>query len=180
MRYMIISDIHGSESCMKKALEIFKSQHCDELILLGDILYHGPRNPIPEGHNPQGVVALLNKHKEHITACRGNCDAEVDQMLLAFPCLSDYALIVDNDVKIFATHGHLYTSHTFPKGAKKQIFLYGHTHLWELKKEDGVLVCNPGSITLPKENRPRTYAIYENKRISIYNVNGTCLATETL
>lgn len=180
MRYMIISDIHGSESYLSQALEQFNKEHFDYLIILGDILYHGPRNPLPNGHNPQGVVTLLNNYSSKIIACRGNCEAEVDQMLLNFPCLEDYSLVIDEGIRLFATHGHKYTSENFPRVAGPQVFLYGHTHLWELRKEDDVLICNPGSLSLPKQNRPHTYATYENGTISVYTLEGECLATETL
>ena len=177
MRYLILSDIHGSEDCLRPMLTLFEEQKFDFLILLGDILYHGPRNPLPEGHNPAEVVKLLNTYSDRIISCRGNCDAEVDQMLLEFPCLGDYSLIVDDGIKLFVTHGHLYTSSNFPKTPGKQIFLYGHTHLWELRKEDELIICNPGSISLPKENRPATYATYENGALSIYDFNHTLLST---
>lgn len=177
MRYMIISDIHGSTRFLEKVIQRFHEEAYDYLIILGDILYHGPRNPIPEGHNPQGVVELLNPLAEKIIACRGNCEAEVDQMLLAFPCLGDYSQIIEGGVRLFATHGHLYTADNFPKTGGKEIFLYGHTHLWELKKEDNLLICNPGSITLPKQNRPHTYATYENGVMAVYTLEGDMLAS---
>ena len=177
MRYLILSDIHGSEACLKPMLTLFEEKKFDFLILLGDILYHGPRNPLPEGHNPQGVVKLLNAYNDRIIACRGNCDAEVDQMLLEFPCLGDYSLIVDEGTKLFATHGHLYTPNHFAKTAGKQIFLYGHTHLWELRQEEDVFICNPGSISLPKENRPATYGTYESGTLSIYDLNHNLLSS---
>lgn len=176
MKYMIVSDIHGSAYYSEKAIKLFEDNNCDLLILLGDILYHGPRNPLPKGHDPQAVVSLLNLYASKIIAVRGNCDAEVDQMLLNFPCLSDYALIVDNNTTLFATHGHIYHEENLPK-LSKNIFLYGHTHLWRLKKVDDILVCNPGSISLPKENRPSTYAIYENGSISIYDLKGEKLSS---
>lgn len=177
MRYMIISDIHGSSLFLEKVLKIFKDEAYDYLIILGDILYHGPRNPIPEGHDPQGVVQLLNPLSHKIIACRGNCEAEVDQMLLEFPCLGDYSQIMDGDIRLFATHGHLYTADTFPKVTGKEVFLYGHTHLWELRKEGDLLICNPGSLTLPKENRPHTYGTYENGTLAVYDLNGDKLAS---
>lgn len=180
MRYMIISDIHGSETCLKKALAIYEKEKFDGLIILGDILYHGPRNPLPEGHSPKGVVELLNAKADEIIACRGNCDAEVDQMLLTFPCLGDYSLIVDDGHRLFATHGHRYTWDAFPKVKGPQIFLYGHTHLWELRKEGSLLICNPGSISLPKENRPATYAVYENGSLCVFTLEGEQLAQENL
>lgn len=167
MKYLIISDIHGASAPVKKALFYFNELHCDKLIILGDILYHGPRNPIPSDYNPQEVVALLNSLKEQIIAVRGNCEAEVDQMLLQFPCMSDYGMIVDNDRTIFATHGHLFNPTQLPALPKDSLFLYGHTHLWELEKRVDFTVCNPGSITLPKENRPATFAVYEDGVLSV-------------
>lgn len=176
MKYMIISDIHGSKSYTKQVLGLFESHKCDFLVILGDILYHGPRNPLPVGHDPQGTVALLNAYASKIIAVRGNCDAEVDQMLLDFPCLSDYSLIVDEGTRIFATHGHIYSEDHLPKLQPGDFFLYGHTHLYTLKEKDGICICNPGSISLPKENRPATYAIYENKQITLYTLDGKILA----
>ena len=149
----------------------------DFLIILGDILYHGPRNSIPEGYNPQEVVSLLNPLASQIIACRGNCEAEVDQMLLDFPCLGDYSLIVDGKVSLFATHGHLFTADHFPKAPGQSIFLSGHTHLWVLEKRGDLIVCNPGSITLPKENRPHTYATYEEGQLTICTLDGEILLT---
>ncbi|MDF2879063.1 MAG: phosphodiesterase [Clostridia bacterium] len=180
MKYMIISDIHGSELYLQQALSIFNEQHFDFLILLGDILYHGPRNPLPNGHNPQGVVQLLNANASKIIACRGNCDAEVDQLLLQFPCLGDYSLILDQGIRIFATHGHIYDPEKRPQLAGKYIFLYGHTHLWELRSQGDILICNPGSISLPKEGRPHTYAVYTQQKLSVYSLSGECLASRTL
>lgn len=180
MKYMILSDIHGSETHLQHMLDVFKTKQCDILVLLGDLLYHGPRNPLPEGHNPAGVAKLLNQYASQIIACRGNCDAEVDQMLLNFPCLSDYALIVDEGIRIFATHGHLYSPDNLPPFEGINIFLYGHTHLWELQMQNDTLICNPGSIALPKENRPHTYALYENKTLSVYTRDNELLASHTL
>ncbi|MDF2612744.1 MAG: phosphodiesterase, family [Clostridia bacterium] len=181
MKYMILSDIHGSETYLQDVLHVFEEKNYDLLILLGDILYHGPRNSLPEGHNPAGVVKLLNQYADKIIACRGNCDAEVDQMLLSFPCLSDYSLIVDEGIRIFATHGHIYSPENLPSIiGGNHIFLYGHTHLWELKKQDNTLICNPGSVSLPKENRPHTYAVYEGGTLSIYTLSQQLLISSTL
>lgn len=177
MRCFIISDIHGSSFYLEKALEHFHASSYDYLLILGDILYHGPRNTIPEGYQPQEVVSLLNPLASKIIACRGNCEAEVDQMLLKFPCMGDFALLVDQDVRLFLTHGHLYTPQNYPKGDGKSIFLYGHTHLWVLEKEGNSIVCNPGSITFPKENRPHTFATYENNTLSIKDLSGNILST---
>lgn len=180
MRYFIISDIHGSSAYLKKALDLFAAGSYDYLVILGDILYHGPRNQIPEGYNPQEVVSLLNPLAKQIIACRGNCEAEVDQMLLKFPCLSDYSLIVDGKVSLFATHGHLYTADNFPMTPGTSVFLSGHTHLWVLEQKEDVVVCNPGSITLPKENRPHTFATYEDGQLFVKDLEGQVLAHLTI
>lgn len=175
MKCLILSDIHGSPVQLEKVLDRFEKEGFDYLVLLGDILYHGPRNPVTAGYDPQKVVSLLNNYKDQIIACRGNCDAEVDQMLLHFPCMSDYSLLVDGNLSFFATHGHLYTANNFPKGPQKNVFLSGHTHLWLLEEKDGTVICNPGSITLPKENRPATYAVYESNTLSVIDCEGNTL-----
>lgn len=170
MKYLICSDIHGSETAAKKITEIVDREKCDYLILLGDILYHGPRNPLPQGHNPKGVVEALNAIAAKIIACRGNCDAEVDQMLLHFHLMSDYCLVVDNGVRMFCTHGHIYDPE---KAENCDVFFSGHTHVQVLKKNSaGIIICNPGSVSLPKENSPAGYAIYEDRVISLYDIDG--------
>lgn len=170
MKYLICSDIHGSEICARAIADQFCAQKCDFIILLGDILYHGPRNPLPVGHNPQGVVTILNQFASKIIACRGNCDAEVDQLLLKFHLMSDYALVVDNGVRLFCTHGHIFT----PDNAQNcDVFLSGHTHVQVLQKNnDGILICNPGSTSLPKENSPAGFAVYEDRTITLYEIDG--------
>ncbi len=159
LKYLIISDIHGSLSCTLEALEAFHRHQCDYIIILGDILYHGPRNPLPIDHNPQGVANSLNEHSNQIICVAGNCEAPVDQVMLNFPCLCDSSLIVDNGTRIFATHGHIYNPDNLPTIDGIDIFLYGHTHLYELSRHNtnNIIICNPGSITLPKQNRPRSY-----------------------
>lgn len=180
MKYLIFSDIHGSATRTQEIVNIFQKEMCDRMIILGDVLYHGPRNPLPEGHNPKEVVTLLNDYKDEIICVRGNCEAEVDQMVLAFPCLGDYTVIVDEGIRLFATHGHLYSPEHLPPLVKGDIFLYGHTHLWEIRDQEGIIICNPGSISLPKEGRPATYATYEKGCLSIYTLSGECLAVHTL
>ena len=162
-------------------LNAFEELHCDKLIILGDILYHGPRNPIPEGYAPKEVAIELNKYASKILACRGNCDAEVDQMVLDFPCRADFLELNDNGTTLFCTHGHVYApklkDDNLPKGCEtaKEIKLpqgsicfYGHTHVTVLEEnEDKVTVCNPGSPTLPKDNKNSAFAIYENGKIKL-------------
>ena len=174
MKYMIISDIHGSETALRKALSQFDALHCDFLLVLGDILNYGPRNGLPEGLNPKSVAEQLNAMADRIVAVRGNCDAEVDQMLLDFPCLSDYALVVDNGKRLFLTHGHLYNRDQQPKG-RPDLMCYGHTHLWFIEQHDGQTFCNTGSITFPKNGNPPTFATYDDGLLQVYRLDGELL-----
>ncbi|OON91440.1 MAG: YfcE family phosphodiesterase [Epulopiscium sp. Nele67-Bin001] len=178
MRYLIFSDIHGSYGCLEEVLKAFDLHHCDYMIILGDILYHGPRNPLPANHNPKEVAATLNKLASKIICVAGNCEAPVDQMVLEFPCLAETSIIVDEGVRMLATHGHIYNPSNLLSGF--DIFLYGHTHLYELRYMNDILICNPGSISLPKENRPQSYAIYADREITIYDFNHTVLTSQTL
>lgn len=167
MKYLILSDIHGSMSRLQRALDIFEQHHCDMIIILGDILNYGPRNSIPEGINPKAIVEALNRHAHHIIAVRGNCDAEVDQMLLHFPIMQTYTLIVDEGKTIFLTHGHIYNPDNMPPG-HFDYFFYGHTHIQQLyTTEQGTTICNTGSITFPKADNPPTLAIYEHGHIDL-------------
>ena len=174
MKYFIISDIHGSALTLKKALAQFKAMECEFLVIMGDILNYGPRNSIPEGLNPKKVVEMLNPLAGWIIAVRGNCDAEVDQMILDFPCMADYALVVDNGKKLFFTHGHIYNEENMPKGDWNVMF-YGHTHLWKLENGDGMIICNSGSITFPKQGNLPTFVVYDSGVISVYSLDGELL-----
>jgi putative phosphoesterase len=192
MKYFICSDIHGSAAACGKALSFFSRMNCDFLVLLGDILYHGPRNPLPEGYDPKEVAGMLNPLAEKVIACRGNCDAEVDQMVLNFPLLSDYTLVVDEGVRLFCTHGHIYSplraggesavaGSRQPTTGKNSVVLYGHTHIQVLEKnETGALVCNPGSVSLPKSGSRAGFAVYEGRRMALFSMSGTELGTMTL
>lgn len=173
MKYLIISDIHGSLPRLQQVLNFYEKTQCNMLCILGDILNYGPRNGLPDGLNPKGIAELLNHFTDPIIAVRGNCDSEVDQMLLDFPIMADYALIADNGKTLFLTHGHIYNENNLPKG-KFDAFFYGHTHLWKLEKQE-MSLCNTGSITFPKGGNPPTFATYENKNISIHQLNGTLL-----
>ena len=173
MKYLIISDIHGSLPRLQQVLDFYEKTQCNMLCILGDILNYGPRNGLPDGLNPKGIAELLNHFTDPIIAVRGNCDSEVDQMLLDFPIMADYALIADNGKTLFLTHGHIYNENNLPKG-KFDAFFYGHTHLWKLEKQE-MSLCNTGSITFPIGGNPPTFATYENKNISIYQLNGTLL-----
>lgn len=195
MKYLITTDIHGSESRCKKVLAQFEKLNCDKILLLGDVLYHGPRNPLPEGHNPKAVAEMLNAISHKIIACRGNCDAEVDQMVLKFSTLADYVQLVDEGVTLFCTHGHVYApvlaNGDRPLGcetASKEIMIsepgivfYGHTHVPVLEKnKNNILICNPGSPSLPKNNSEPGFAVYENKTVSLYNLEGKLLKSESI
>lgn len=175
MRYLIISDIHGSLPRLQRALDFYRQQQCDMLLILGDILNYGPRNSIPEGIDAKGIVAALNPLADDIVAVRGNCDAEVDQMLLRFPMMSDYVLLVDEGRRILLTHGHVYNPDHLPTGHYDAVF-FGHTHLWQLEHAaDGTLICNTGSITFPKGGNEPTMALMDNGHVAVYNLDGKML-----
>lgn len=167
MKILIVSDIHGSETAAIKAVEMFKKENCEYMLLLGDVLYHGPRNPLPEGHNPKGVAESLNSIKDKIISVRGNCDADIDQMLLEFPCMADYLLLVDGKNRIFATHGHIYSPENLPKLYGLSFFFSGHTHVSEISKKGDLTICNPGSCALPKDGKAPSVAIYDNGDLRI-------------
>ena len=154
---------------MRRALSYMEPLGADRILILGDVLYHGPRNPIPAGYDPQGVVALLNPLADRIAAVRGNCEAEVDQMLLDFPCMGDYLLLQEPRCTIFATHGHLYSPEALPKFVHAgDVFAYGHTHLYQLEENaEGIVLFNPGSVTLPKQGRPATFGLIADDAISV-------------
>jgi len=179
MKYLIVSDIHGSLPALEQTLEFYRKERCDMLCILGDILNYGPRNGLPEGLNPKAIAELLNGMADEIVAVRGNCDSEVDQMLLNFPILSTYALIVDNGKKLFLTHGHIYNKENLPKGHFDAI-LYGHTHLWFLEDTASGIVCNTGSVTFPKGGNPPTFATYGNGSLSVYQLDGTLLKSHNI
>ncbi|OBZ10812.1 YfcE family phosphodiesterase [Bacillus sp. FJAT-27264] len=172
MKLMFISDIHGSLYWLERTLEKVAEEQPDQLIFLGDFMYHGPRNPLPEGYNPQGVADKLNAYKNQIVAVRGNCDAEVDQMLLDFPMMGDYTLILLEGRRIYATHGHGFSMDNLPPLSPGDIFIQGHTHVPVADVKEGIYVLNPGSISLPKENYPNSYGILQNGEFRVKDFNG--------
>lgn len=203
MRALILSDIHGSAIAARQALTFFEKFGCDRIFLLGDTLYHGPRNPLPEGHGPMGVVEALTPYKDKIIAARGNCDADVDLMMLDFPIENEYALVEDaivnaageqRIVRMFLSHGHIFMPECFPANALSQLepgdandrpidaYLYGHTHIFQLQKNfKGVLMVNPGSTSLPKGGNPPTFGFYDNGKFSIHHLEtGEELASASL
>ena len=169
MKLFVASDIHGSLYYCKKMLEKFDEDNYDYLVLLGDILYHGPRNDLSMEYDTKGVSQLLNKYKNKIIAVRGNCDAEVDQMMLEFSIMENNMLIVDNDKKIFLTHGHLFNESYLPPLRDINYLFYGHTHRKLLAQDAGITVANPGSISLPKDGS-NSYFVYDNGKITFYEL----------
>ena len=178
MKILIASDIHGDAICAKKLVEEFERTGADKLLLLGDVLYHGPRNDLPAGYAPKTVISILNPLKEKILCVRGNCDTEVDQMVLTFPVLADYAILSLDGLAVYATHGHNYNTKTPPPLAEGDILLHGHTHVIKAEEFGNKnTYINPGSITLPKENCPRSYIVYENRRFDFYDIYGNVVKT---
>lgn len=162
MKFLIASDIHGSAYFFKKLLEAYDKEKADKLILLGDILYHGPRNDLPRDYAPKEVIAMLNERKSDILCVRGNCDTEVDQMVLEFPILADYAILPTGKNMIFATHGHNHNCEKTPPLNAGDILLHGHTHVPKCEKFSDFIYMNPGSVSIPKEDSPNSYMILEN------------------
>ena len=162
MKWMIASDLHGSAYYCRKMLEAFEREGADRLFLLGDLLYHGPRNDLPREYAPKEVIPLLNGKREKLLCVRGNCDAEVDQMVLEFPVLADYAVLPVGRRLIYATHGHIYHVKNLPPLAPGDVLLHGHTHVpaWT-EFGQGNLYLNPGSVSIPKENSPHSYMTLE-------------------
>ena len=162
MKWMIASDLHGSAYYCRKMLEAFEREGADRLFLLGDLLYHGPRNDLPREYAPKEVIPLLNGKKEKLLCVRGNCDAEVDQMVLEFPVLADYAVLPVVRRLIYATHGHIYHVKNLPPLAPGDVLLHGHTHVpaWT-EFGQGNLYLNPGSVSIPKEDSPHSYMTLE-------------------
>lgn len=169
---MFASDIHGSALWCERMLEAYKREGAEKLCLLGDILYHGPRNNLPEGHGPKKVIALLNAVKSDIICVRGNCDTEVDQMVLEFPVLADYALIYADGHTMFLTHGHHFNPETPPPLREGDVLINGHTHVLRAELVNGIHCLNDGSVSLPKENKPHSYMIYEKNSFTIKTLAG--------
>lgn len=176
MRYFFASDLHGSGVWCERMLEKYRESGAERLILLGDLLYHGPRNELPEGYAPKRCIELLNAHRDDILCVRGNCEAEVDQMVLEFPVMADYALLVLNGLNFFATHGHHWNAEQLPPLKSGDILIHGHTHLLKaerLSSGDKQLFClNPGSVALPKGGNPHSYGLLDGRRFVVYDFEG--------
>ena len=172
IKLMIASDIHGSAYYCRKMLEAFDREQAARLLLLGDILYHGPRNDLPKEYAPKEVIKMLNERKNRIFCVRGNCDTEVDQMVLEFPIMADYCIIMDGERTIYASHGHVYNENNLPPMKNGDIFIHGHTHVLRAEKKENYTILNPGSVSIPKEGNIPTYAILEDGVFSIRGFEG--------
>ena len=172
MKYMFASDIHGSAAAARRISEIYKKSGAKKLILLGDLLYHGPRNALPEEYDTQSVAGILNELKDDIAAVRGNCDAEVDQLVLNFPMRADYAVMELNGIEFYVTHGHLASPDALPPMKEGQAFISGHTHIPVLEKKDGIWLINPGSTSIPHGGFKASYAVLDEKHFTIYDLDG--------
>ena len=179
MKWMIASDLHGSAYYCRKMLEAFEREGADRLFLLGDLLYHGPRNDLPREYAPKEVISLLNEKKEKLLCVRGNCDAEVDQMVLEFPVLADYAVLPVGQRLIYATHGHIYHVKNLPPLAPGDVLLHGHTHVpaWT-EFGQGNLYLNPGSVSIPKENSLHSYMTLEGNTMQWKELESTAVFHE--
>ncbi len=172
MKLLIASDIHGSAYYCRELLEAYRKEEADKLILLGDILYHGPRNDLPEGYAPKEVIAMLNPMKQEILCVRGNCDTEVDQMVLEFPILADYGFLYEKGRMIFLTHGHVFHENHLPMLNKGDILLHGHTHVPVCREHEDYIYMNPGSVSIPKEGSAHSYMIYEDGTFTWKSLDG--------
>ena len=181
MKWLIASDIHGSAYFCEKLIEAYKRENADKILLLGDILYHGPRNDLPEGYAPKQVIAMLNELAQDILCVRGNCDAEVDQMVLDFPLMADYAIISNASKEdgqsiripmIYATHGHVYNNGNLPPLQAGDILLHGHTHVPTCEQYETHTYINPGSVSIPKEGSPHSYIVFDGELFQWKTLDG--------
>ena len=167
MKIIFFSDIHGVPSTVEKVLAYADRLGAEQLVILGDILYHGPRNGVPGFYDPPKVAELLNARREQILAVRGNCDAEVDQMLLHFPIMSDYAELAIDNHRFFLTHGHLWNAENLPAIPAGTTLVHGHTHIPEDRMlECGIRIFNPGSISLPKQQTPHSFGFFDGETLT--------------
>jgi len=163
MKILIASDIHGSAKYCRMLLECYEKEKAGRLLLLGDLLYHGPRNDLPEDYAPKQVIGMLNARREEILCVRGNCEAEVDQMVFTFPVMADYALLALGERMVFVTHGHVFNRDNPPPMKAGDILLHGHTHIPACEAFGGCMCLNPGSVSIPKNGTPHSYMTLEGE-----------------
>ena len=176
MKLLIASDLHGGANACAAVCEIFEKSGADKLILLGDVLYHGPRNDLPEGYAPKRVIPMLNAIANKIVCVRGNCDAEVDGMVLDFDVLTASKTITDGSLTMYLHHGH----HDLPELTPGTVVLYGHTHILEHHVENGLHFFNPGSTTISKGGNPPTYMLYENRTFTVLDFDGNVILQKSV
>lgn len=170
MKYLIFSDLHGSAKMTRWLIQKYHQLGCNRLICLGDVLYHGPRNDLPEEYAPKEVVRMLNELASDILAIQGNCDAEVDQMVLKFPLFKNKDIVLNNHL-CHLEHGH----HLEELQSNAELNFYGHTHISEIKKQGSQLYLNPGSITIPKNGLPQSYMLFDEDGIFLYSIEDDLL-----
>ena len=182
MKLLIASDIHGDAVCCQALLDAFKRENAEKILILGDILYHGPRNDLPTGYAPKRVIEMLNAISDKLISVRGNCEAEVDQMVLDFPVMSDTASVYDSETgkTVYMSHGHKYSPDNLPPIPQGSIFLSGHTHVLMIEDRGGIVCINPGSVSLPKNGNPKTYATYDRGHVEIKTFEGQIIKEITL
>ena len=180
MKLLIASDIHGSAYWCRELLQALEREAAPRMLLLGDVLYHGPRNDLPKEYAPKEVIAMLNPLKDRICSVRGNCEAEIDQMVLDFPVLADYCLVPVGAHMMFCTHGHIYNEGNLPPMMPGDILLYGHTHVYRAELRDGRWMLNPGSVSIPKDGCANSYAVLENGAFTVKEMGGTPIMTAQL
>ena len=180
MKWLIASDIHGSAYYCRALLDAYKREQADRLLLLGDILYHGPRNDLPKDYDPKAVIAMLNDLQNDILCVRGNCDTEVDQMVLQFPILADDAILSEGSRMIFATHGHHFNTEHLPPLHDGNLLLHGHTHIPCCEQHGAITYCNPGSVSIPKADSAHSYMTFEDGKFVWKELDGSPYLTYTL
>ena len=181
MKLLICSDIHGDLDSIRSILTAYERERCDRILILGDLLYHGPRNNLPSSYDPKEVINLLNANRDVIMSVKGNCDGEVDQMVLEFPIMADYIYLSLDGLGIFATHGHHHNTKTPPPLREGEVLLHGHTHVYDFVEfGKGNLYINPGSAALPKGGCERSYMVYEDRTFILKSLDGKVIKQVTL
>ena len=177
MKWMIASDLHGSAYYCKKMVEAFEREGADRLLMLGDLLYHGPRNDLPRDYAPKEVIPMLNGLKNKLCCVRGNCEAEVDQMVLEFPIMADYMALFLEGRMVFVTHGHLFNEENLPNFNPGDVLIHGHTHVRAAADRGAYFFLNPGSMALPKGDGVHSYMVYEDGVFTTKDMDGAVLET---
>jgi putative phosphoesterase len=175
MKLFVLSDIHGFVSGFEAAIAASEREGADFLVIAGDFLNYGPRDTMPDGYAPADLAALLNLHKERIIGVRGNCDSEVDQKLLEFPMMGDYAVVLSGGRRCFVTHGHVFGPDRVPPLSKGDILVSGHTHVPMLEERNGIYLLNPGSVSFPKGGSETGYALISKQGIQLKTFAGTTI-----